>query len=257
MVSGICRRYSRIPFFIKKEEKYMAIPTPHIGAKKGDFAKTVLMPGDPLRAKYIAETYLENPRLVTSVRNMYGYTGTYHGKEISVMGGGMGIPSIGIYSYELFNFYDVDQIIRIGSAGALQDDLNLMDVVIGMGACTDSNFVKQYNLPGTYAPIADYGLMKRAIDAAEAQGTNYVVGNILSSDVFYNADETVNGRWRDMGVLCVEMEAAALYMNAVKAKKKALCILTISDHIFKHQALSAEDRQLGFGKMMEIALELA
>ncbi|MBO5158201.1 MAG: purine-nucleoside phosphorylase [Lachnospiraceae bacterium] len=235
----------------------MAIPTPHIGAQKGDFAKTVLMPGDPLRAKYIAETYLENPRLVTSVRNMLGYTGTYKGKEISVMGGGMGIPSIGIYSYELFNFYDVDQIIRIGSAGALQDDMEMMDVVIGMGACTDSNFVKQYNLPGYYAPIADYELMNRAIETAKAQGTKVRVGNVLSSDVFYSADETVNQRWRDMGVLCVEMEAAALYMNAVKAKKKALCILTISDHIFKNVALSAEERQVGFGKMMEIALELA
>ena len=219
----------------------MAIPTPHIGAQKGDFAKTVLMPGDPLRAKYIAETYLENPRLVTSVRNMLGYTGTYKGKEISVMGGGMGIPSIGIYS----------------SAGALQDDMEMMDVVIGMGACTDSNFVKQYNLPGYYAPIADYELMNRAIETAKAQGTKVRVGNVLSSDVFYSADETVNQRWRDMGVLCVEMEAAALYMNAVKAKKKALCILTISDHIFKNVALSAEERQVGFGKMMEIALELA
>ena len=235
----------------------MSIPTPHIGAKKGDFAKTVLMPGDPLRAKYIAETYLENPRLVTSVRNMLGYTGTYKGKEISVMGGGMGIPSIGIYSYELFNFYDVDQIIRIGSAGAMQDDLNVMDIVIGMGACTDSNYVSQFKLPGHYAPIADYELMRRAIEVAEAQGTNYVVGNVLSSDVFYNADETASTKWKEMGVLCVEMEAAALYMNAVKAKKKALCILTISDHLFKEAALSSEERQVGFGKMMEIALELA
>ena len=235
----------------------MSIPTPHISAKKGDFAKTVLMPGDPLRAKFIAETYLENPRLVTSVRNMLGYTGTYKGKEISVMGGGMGMPSMGIYSYELFHFYDVDQIIRIGSAGAMQDDLNVMDIVIGMGACTDSDYVRQYNLPGHYAPIADYGLMKRAIEVAEAQGTKYVVGNVLSSDVFYNADPTVSKRWKDMGVLCVEMEAAALYMNAVPAKKKALCILTISDHLFKDAALSSEERQVGFGKMMEIALELA
>ena len=235
----------------------MSIPTPHIGAKKGDFAKTVLMPGDPLRAKFIAETYLENPRLVTSVRNMLGYTGTYKGKEISVMGGGMGMPSIGIYSYELFNFYDVDQIIRIGSAGALQDDLDVMDIVIGMGACTNSDYVSQYNIPGHYAPIADYELMNRAIKVAEEQGTKCVVGNVLSSDIFYNADPTVNQRWRDMGVLCVEMEAAAIYMNAVHAKKKALCILTISDHIFKDVALSAEERQVGFGKMMEIALELA
>ena len=179
------------------------------------------MPGDPLRAKYIAETYLENPRQVTAVRNMFGYTGTYKGKEISVMGGGMGMPSIGIYSYELFNFYGVDQIIRIGSAGALQDHIKVMDVVIGMGACTDSNYAYQYGLPGTFAPIADYELMNKAIETAKRQGTNVVVGNVVSSDVFYNADPTVNDRWRSMGVLAVEMEAAALYMNAAKAKKKS------------------------------------
>ena len=233
------------------------IPTAHNNAKANDFAKTVLMPGDPLRAKYIAETYLENPRQVTAVRNMFGYTGTYKGKEISVMGGGMGMPSIGIYSYELFNFYGVDQIIRIGSAGALQDHIKVMDVVIGMGACTDSNYAYQYGLPGTFAPIADYVLMNKAIETAKRQGTNVVVGNVVSSDVFYNADPTVNDRWRSMGVLAVEMEAAALYMNAAKAKKKALCMLTISDHIYTGEALCAEDRQLGFGKMMEIALELA
>ncbi len=232
-------------------------PTAHNSAGKGDFARTVLMPGDPLRAKYIAETYLENPRQVTSVRNMFGYTGTYHGKEISVMGGGMGMPSVGIYSYELIHFYDVDQIIRIGSAGALQDHIKLMDVVIGMGACTDSNYAYQYGLPGTFAPIADYELMSRAIAAAKEQGTNVVVGNVLSSDIFYNQREDVNDLWRSMGVLAVEMEAAALYMNAAKAGKKALCMLTISDHIYTGEALSAEDRQVGFGKMMEIALELA
>ncbi len=232
-------------------------PTAHNSAKAGDFAKTVLMPGDPLRAKYIAETYLENPRQVTAVRNMFGYTGTYKGKEISVMGGGMGMPSIGIYSYELFNFYDVDQIIRIGSAGALQDHMKLMDVVIGMGACTDSNYAYQYGLPGTFAPIADYELLNKAVETAKRQGTNVVVGNVLSSDVFYNANPNVNDLWRSMGVLAVEMEAAALYMNAAKAGKKALCMLTISDHLYTGESLSAEDRQLGFGKMMEIALELA
>ena len=233
------------------------IPTAHNSAKAGDFAKTVLMPGDPLRAKYIAETYLENPRQVNAVRNMFGYTGTYKGKEISVMGGGMGMPSIGIYSYELFNFYDVDQVIRIGSAGAFQDNIKLMDVVIGMGACTDSNYAYQYGLPGTFAPIADYELLNRAVETAKRQGTNVVVGNDLSSDVFYNAMSNVNDLWRDMGVLAVEMEAAALYMNAAKAGKKALCMLTISDHLYTGESLSAEDRQLGFGKMMEIALELA
>ena len=232
-------------------------PTAHNSAKTGDFAKTVLMPGDPLRSKYIAETYLENPRQVTAVRNMFGYTGTYKGKEISVMGGGMGMPSIGIYSYELFNFYDVDQIIRIGSAGALQDHMKLMDVVIGMGACTDSNYAYQYGLPGTFAPIADYELLNQAVETAKRQGTNVVVGNVLSSDVFYNAMGNVNDLWRGMGVLAVEMEAAALYMNAAKAGKKALCMLTISDHLYTGEHLSAEDRQLGFKKMMEIALELA
>lgn len=231
-------------------------PTAHNGAAQGEIAKKVLMPGDPLRAKYIAETYLENPVCFTTVRNMLGYTGTYKGKEISVMGGGMGMPSIGIYSYELYHFYDVDQIIRIGSAGALQDHVNLMDVVIGMGACTDSNYACQYNIPGTFAPIADYGLVQRAVEVAAQQGTPVAVGNILSSDIFYNADETVNDKWRSMGVLAVEMEAAALYMNAAKAGKKALCMLTISDLIYKEGNLSAEERQIGFNKMMEIALEI-
>lgn len=235
----------------------MSVPTPHNGAAKGDFAKTVLMPGDPLRARYIAETYLENPRQVTGVRNMLGFTGTYKGKEISVMGAGMGMPSIGIYSYELFHFYDVDSIIRIGSAGALQDSLNLMDVVIAMGACTDSNYADQYGLPGTFAPIADYSLLNRAAETAKNQGTLAVVGNVLSSDIFYNETADVNDKWRSMGVLAVEMEAAALYMNAARAGKKALCMLTISDHIYRQEGLSAMERQIGFGKMMEIALELA
>jgi purine-nucleoside phosphorylase len=231
-------------------------PTPHNGAKKGEIAKTVLMPGDPLRAKYIADTYFDNPVCVTTVRNMLGYTGTYKGREISVMGAGMGMPSIGIYSYELYNFYGVEQIIRIGSAGAIQDNINVMDIVIGAGACTNSNYAHQYGLPGTFAPIADYGLLSKAVSIAQAQGTPVVVGNILSSDVFYNADTTAMNKWRDMGVLAVEMEAAALYMNAAKAGKKALCMLTISDHIYKAEALSANERQIGFGKMMEIALEL-
>ena len=231
-------------------------PTAHNGALQGQIAKKVLMPGDPLRAKFIAETYLENPVCVTSVRNMLGFTGTYKGREVSVMGGGMGMPSVGIYTYELFNFYGVDEIIRIGSAGALQDNINLMDVVVGMGACTDSNYAYQYGLPGTYAPIADYGLLRRAVEIAEQKGTPVAVGNVLSSDVFYNADSTVNDKWRGMGVLAVEMEAAALYMNAAAAGKKALCLLTISDLIYGEGKLSAEERQLGFRKMMEIALEI-
>ena len=232
------------------------IPTPHIEAKAGDFAKTVLMPGDPLRAKFIAETYLENARCVNQVRGMLAYTGTYKGKEVSVMGSGMGMPSIGIYSYELFHFYDVDNIIRIGSAGGYADDLQLMDIVIGMGACTNSNYAHQYQLPGTFAPIADYELMQKAIDAAKAQGKKVRVGNILSSDVFYSADPTEKDRWKQMGVLAVEMEAAALYMNAASAGKKALCILTISDHLYRSEELTAQQRQNGFGSMMEIALAL-
>jgi purine-nucleoside phosphorylase len=215
------------------------------------------LPGDPLRAKYIAETYLENPVCFNTVRNMFGYTGTYKGKKISVMGGGMGMPSIGIYSYELYNMYDVDNIIRIGSAGGLQEDVNVKDVVIGMGACTDSNYAYQYELPGTFAPIADYGLLEKAVNVARAQGANVKVGNIVSSDVFYNKFTDVNKKWAEMGCLAVEMEAAALYMNAAKAHKKALCILTISDHLFKEGELSAEERQNGFHQMMEIALELA
>lgn len=230
--------------------------TPHNAANKGDIAKTVLMPGDPLRAKYIADTYLENVKCFNTVRNMFGYTGTYKGKEISVMGGGMGMPSMGIYSYELYNFYDVESIIRIGSAGAFQDDVNVMDVVIGMGACTNSNYAAQYDLPGTFAPIADFELLEKAVNIARKQGTNVKVGNILSSDTFYNDDNRVNGKWLKMGVLAVEMEAAALYMNAARAGKKALCILTISDHLYKAEALSAEERQTGFNKMMEIALDL-
>lgn len=230
--------------------------TPHNEAGKGEIAKTVLMPGDPLRAKYIADHYLEGARCFNTVRNMLGYTGTYHGKEISVMGGGMGMPSVGIYSYELYHFYDVESIIRIGSAGALQDELNARDIVIGMGACTNSDYASQYRLPGTYAPIADYGLLKKAVDVAEEKGIPVKVGNILSSDIFYNDDDSVNEKWRRMGVLAVEMEAAVLYMNAARAGKKALCILTISDHLFKEQALDARERETSFTQMMEIALEL-
>lgn len=232
------------------------IPTPHIGAVEGQIAKTVLMPGDPLRAKYIAETYLENPKCFNTVRNMLGFTGTYKGREISVMGGGMGMPSVGIYSYELFNFYDVDRIIRIGSAGAIQDNVKVRDVVVAMGACTDSNYASQYRLPGTFAPIADYSLLRKAVETAEKQGTNVVVGNVLSADVFYNDYKKTNDLWHGMNVLCVEMEAAALYMNAAKAGKQALALLTISDHIYTGESLSAEERQLSFHEMMEIALEL-
>lgn len=233
------------------------VPTPHNGAKVGDIAKTVLMPGDPLRAKFIADTFLEDVTCFNTVRNMFGYTGTYKGKKISVMGGGMGMPSIGIYSYELYNFYDVDNIIRIGSAGGLSDKVHVRDVVIGMGASTNSNFAHQYELPGTIAPIADFELLEKAVNVARDLKINTVVGNILSSDTFYDDSTTSNDKWKKMGVLCVEMEAAALYLNAARAGKKALCILTISDHLYTGESLSAQDRQVSFREMMEIALNLA
>lgn len=236
----------------------MPIPTPHISAKKEDIAKTVLMPGDPLRAKFIAETFLENPVLVNNVRGVQGHTGTWKGVPVTVMASGMGIPAIGIYSWELYNFYDVDNIIRIGSAGALRDDLKLMDIVAGQGACTDSNFVHQFELNGTFAPIADYTLLSTAVETAKEHGVDMKVGNILSGDNFYSpAGYDSNDKWRDMGVMAVEMEAAGLYMNAARAGKRALCICTISDHIYRPEALSSEERQLSFTQMMEIALDTA
>lgn len=232
----------------------MSIPTPHNGAKKGDIAKKVLMPGDPLRAKHIAETYLEDVVCFNTVRNMLGYTGVYKGERVSVMGGGMGMPSVGIYSYELFHFYDVDQIIRIGSAGALQDDVNVRDVVLAVGACTDSAYAHQFRLPGTFAPTASYSLLSKAYQKAEELGIRVRTGNVLSSDIFYNDDPEAAAAWRKMGVLCTEMECAALYMNAARAGKEALGILTISDHIFRNEAVSAQERQTSFSEMMEIAL---
>jgi purine-nucleoside phosphorylase len=235
----------------------MNIPTPHIGAKDGEIAKTVLMPGDPLRAKFIADNYLKDVVCFNTIRNMLGFTGNYKGKRVSVMGSGMGMPSIGIYSYELFNLFNVDNIIRIGSAGGIAGDIKLRDIVIGMGASTNSRFADQYKLPGTFAPIADFGLLRKAVEAAEQLGIKAVVGNILSSDTFYDDNSSANALWRKMNVLCVEMEAAALYMNAARAGKKALCILTISDLVFTGEALSAEDRQSTFRDMMEIALETA
>ena len=233
------------------------MPTPHNTANIGEIAKTVLMPGDPLRAKYIAETYLENIKCFNTVRNMFGFTGTYKGKEISVMGSGMGIPSIGIYSYELFNIYGVDNIIRVGTAGAVADKVNLRDIVIAQGACTNSNYVKQFKLPGDFAPVASYDLLEKAVSAAKNHGAVYHVGNVFSSDTFYDGDETGLPSWAKMGVLAVEMEAAGLYSNAAAAGKNALCITTISDCPLKGQSTSAEDRQTSFTKMMEIALETA
>lgn len=232
------------------------IPTPHNSANIDDFAKTVLMPGDPLRAKFIAENFLEDPVLVNGVRGINGYTGMYNGKIVSVMASGMGIPSIGIYSYELFNFYNVENIIRIGSAGAISDEVNLRDIVIGQGACTNSNYASQFNLPGTYAPIASYKLLKQAVDFAQDEGVNYKVGNLFSSDTFYD-DAASLSDWRKMGVLAVEMESAALYMNAARAGKNALCICTISDCPFTGESCTAEERQNTFTDMMEIALKIA
>jgi purine-nucleoside phosphorylase len=230
--------------------------TTHNAARPGDIAKTVLMPGDPLRAKFVAETYLEDIKCYNEVRGMYGFTGLYKGKPVSVQGSGMGMPSIGIYSYELFNMYDVDNIIRIGSAGAIRDDVKINDLVLAMGACTDSNYAYQYKLPGTYAPTASWELLKTAVAIAEAKGQRFFVGNVLSSDLFYNLYGLPDA-WKEMSVLAVEMEAAALYMNAAKAKKNALCMLTISDEVYTHRELSPQERQVGFTSMIEIALEVA
>ncbi len=233
------------------------IPTPHITAKLGDFADTVLMPGDPKRSKFIAETFLEDAKLINDVRGVQGYTGFFDGKRVSVMASGMGIPSIGIYSYELFNYYDVKNIIRIGSAGAIHPDLKVRDIVIGMGACTNSNYAAQYNLPGTFAPIASYDLLKKAVDAVEEKRLRYMVGNLYSSDCFYD-DSLSLASWKKMGVLAVEMESAALYCNAARAGKNALCICTISDTPFNPgNDCTAEERQHSFTEMMEIALKIA
>ena len=231
--------------------------TPHIKATPSDFAKTVLMPGDPLRSKFVAETFLENPVLVNNVRGIQGYTGTYKGVPVSVMASGMGMPSIGIYSYELYNFFGVENIIRIGSAGGLAENVQLRDVLIGMGACTNSSYQEQYNLGGNFAPIADFTLLRKAVNEAEALGVRYQVGNLLSSDVFYNANPKFNDGWHRMGVLGVEMEAAALYMNAAYSGKKALAICTVSDHIIRGEALDADARQSTFTDMMTIALNIA
>ncbi len=235
----------------------MAIPTPHISAKLGDFAKTVLMPGDPLRARFIAENYLENAVLVNNVRGIQGYTGYYKGKRVSVMASGMGQPSIGIYSYELFHFYGVENILRIGSCGAFSPDLHARDIIIAMGACTNGNYAAQYNLPGNFSPIADFHLVRKAVEECERAGVNYRVGNILSSDTFYD-DSNSGMQWAKMGVLGVEMESAALYCNAARAGKRALCICTVSDSfIYPEENTTAEERQSSFTQMMEIALNIA
>ena len=232
-------------------------PTPHIKAQPSDFAKTVLMPGDPLRSKFIAENFLENARLINNVRGIQGYTGTYMGEKVSVMASGMGMPSMAIYSYELYNFFEVENIMRIGSAGALSENVKIRDIIIGMGACTTSSYAVQYGLEGTFAPIASYGLLEIAVEEAKKMNARIAVGNLLSSDIFYNANAEAHKKWQAMGVLGVEMEAAALYMNAAYAKKRALAICTVSDHLLTGESLDSDQRQSSFTEMMEIALNTA
>ncbi len=230
-------------------------PTPHIGAQLGDIAKTVIMAGDPLRAKFMAEKFLTDAVQFNNVRGMLGFTGTYNGKRVSVMGHGMGVPSIAIYSYELFHFFEVDTIIRVGSAGSYSEDLHIGDLAIAQGACTDSNYAAQYEMPGTYAPIADFSLLRAAVEAAERFGYRYKVGNILSSDYFYCEEGHID-KWINMGVMAVEMEAAALYMNAARAGKRALTICTISDEILTGKVTTPEQRQTTFTQMMDVAFAL-
>ena len=238
--------------------------TPHINVLDDiGFGKTVLMPGDPLRAKLIAETFLEDRVLVNNVRGVNGYTGYYKGVKVSVMASGMGMPAIGIYSHELFNSFGVENIIRIGSAGSIQEHINLYDLVIGQGACTDSNWAAQFHLPTNFAPIGSWDLITEAVKAAEANGATYHVGNISSSDVFYGDHELVPEgldslyALKKMGVMALEMEAAALYMNAARYGKRGLCICTISDHVLRHEVTTAEERQNSFTTMMKVALDVA
>lgn len=241
----------------------MNYPTPHINARPEDFGQTVLMPGDPLRSKFIAENFLENAKLVNNVRGVQGYTGTYKGVRVSVMASGMGIPAISIYAYELYNAFGVNNIMRIGSAGSIHPDINLRDIVVAQGACTDSNFAHQYHLDGTFAPIASYDMLRKCVASCEEVGANYHVGNILSADNFYGDDDGVPEAlqdvpsWRKMGVMAVEMEAAGLYMTAARCGKNALTICTISDHILRGEALPANERQTSFREMMQVALETA
>lgn len=231
--------------------------TPHNSAVGGDIAETILLPGDPLRAKFIAENFFEDPVQFNTVRNMFGYTGTYKGKKISVMGTGMGVPSIGIYSYELIHFYGVKNLIRVGSCGALQGNLKLYDVIIGMGASTNSSYAHQYGLPGTYSATASWDLMYKAVKVAEEKGIPVHVGNILTSDTFYSADTDSIAKWQSMNIMAVEMESFALYCNAAYAGVNALTILTVSDSIVNKEETTPEEREKSFTRMMEIALELA
>ena len=233
------------------------MPTPHNSAAAGDFAKTVLMPGDPLRAKYIAENFLTDAKLVNNVRGVQGYTGYWKGVRVSVQASGMGIPSIGIYSWELYNQYGVENIIRVGSAGGIADELQLRDVVAAVGACTDSNFAHQFKLKGTFAPIADWKLLTTAARCAAERGIDIKAGNVMSSDNFYNDGSDGPDQWKKMGVLAVEMEAAGLYMTAARAGKRALCLCTISDHMYRTEELTPAERESTMNDMIEIALDTA
>ena len=229
--------------------------TPHNAAKVGEIAETVIMSGDPLRAKFMAEKFLDNAACFNTVRNMFGYTGTYQGRPVSVMGHGMGMPSIGIYTYELYHFYGVRQIIRVGTAGSIQKGINIGDIILAQGACTDSNYLHQYGLPGTYAPIADFDLLSRAVDKCKEMGVDYPVGNVLSSDIFYDDNKEWH-QWQKMGILALEMESAALYANAARAGRKALALFTVSDNLIEAKAATAEQRQQAFTDMMEVAFSL-
>jgi purine-nucleoside phosphorylase len=242
----------------KKGEIFMSIPTPHLNAKPNSFAKTVLMPGDPLRAKFIADNFLETPKKINEVRGMLAYTGTYNGNPVSVMGSGMGCPSMGIYSYELFNFYKVDNIIRVGSAGAINIELELGDVVMGVGACMETNYADAFaRCPGKFAPTGSFELMMKAYQAAEINGIKIHAGNLLTTDIFYNDDNVGLNAWLRMGVLAVEMEAAALYTNAARAGKNALCLCTISDKVFdRKQSMTAEQRETSLTNMINMALSM-
>jgi len=233
--------------------------TPHNRAIKGEIANTVLMPGDPLRAKFLAENYLEDIVLFNDVRNMLGYTGKYNGKRVSIMGSGMGMPSIGIYSHELYNFYDVTNIIRIGSSGALREEVHMRDIIIAQGACTDSSFAHQFELPGSgvYSAISSYHLLEKAVAEAKKMDIAYHVGNVLSSDIFYHADQGSAAKWGKMGCLGVEMESYALFANAAYYGKNALTILTVSDHLITEEQTTAKEREKTFTAMMEIALNIA
>ena len=235
----------------------LSYPTPHIAAAPSDFAETVLMPGDPLRSRFIAENFLEHARLVNNIRGVQGYTGIYRGCPVSVMASGMGMPSIGIYAYELYQVFGVENIIRIGSAGAIQQDIRVRDVILGMGAATDSAFASQYRLPGSFAPIADYRLLCAAAEESRRVGANCHIGELLSSDCFYCDDETAVASWARMGVMAIEMEAAGLYLTAARCRKRALAICTVSDHLLTKEAMTAEERQTSLVQMIEIALRTA